>query len=60
MVTASTHAIAVAGIEGIVIRIDAAITSGSAGLVATGLPGTTVRPTADRVRAGHQQRPCLA
>ena len=50
MVTASTHAIAVAGIEGHVIRIDAAITSGAAGLVATGLPGTTVRPTADRVR----------
>ena len=51
MVTASTHAIAVAGIEGHVIRIDAAITSGAAGLVATGLPGTTVRRTADRVRA---------
>jgi magnesium chelatase family protein len=51
MVTASTHAIALTGVEGYVIRIDAAITSGPAGLVATGLPDTTAPQTRDRVRA---------
>lgn len=51
MVTASTHAIVLTGIQGHVIRIDAAITCGPVGLAAVGLPDTTFRETRDRVRA---------
>ena len=51
MATASTYAIAMAGIEGHFIRVDAEITRGPVGLVAAGLPDTTFRETRDRVRA---------
>jgi hypothetical protein len=51
MATASTCAIALTGIEGHVIRIDAGIADGPARLVTAGLPDATARTTRDRVRA---------
>lgn len=51
MSISTTHAVAVIGVEGFILNIEASAVRGTAGLHLYGLPDATVRETRDRVRA---------
>jgi magnesium chelatase family protein len=51
MSSARTHSIALTGVEGHLVQVEADVTNGPPGLLLTGMPETGLRETTDRVRA---------
>ena len=51
MALARTHSIAIAGVQGHVVEIEADIENGLVGLQLIGLPGTALREARDRIRS---------
>src|SRR5216683_3007955 len=51
MPAARTHSVALAGVDGHRVEIDAGIENGPPGLLPTGLPDTAAREAGDRVKA---------